>query len=199
MSVIEQSTPTRYPDVRNYIGGAFVDASDRKMLDITNPADGSVISRVPLSGMTEVDRAVDAAQKAFPGWSGTPIKERVQVFYKYKALLEQNIDELAALVSEENGKVRSEAAAEVLKSAELCEFACSLPQIVPGEVLEVSRGVECRVERYPVGVVASITPFNFPNMVPNWTIPNAIALGNCMILKPSEQVPLSSGRIAELL
>jgi malonate-semialdehyde dehydrogenase (acetylating)/methylmalonate-semialdehyde dehydrogenase len=87
----------------------------------------------------------------------------------------------------------------VLKSAELTEFACSLPQIVTGEVLEVSRGVECRVERYPVGVVAAITPFNFPNMVPNWSIPNAIALGNCLILKPSELVPLSAGRIAELL
>src|SRR5207244_7794498 len=84
-------------------------------------------------------------------------------------------------------------------SAELTEFACSLPQITAGEVLEVSRGVECRIERFPVGIVASITPLNFPNMVPNWTIPNAIALGNCMILKPSEQVPISSGRIAELL
>lgn len=198
MSVVQQ-TATKYPDVRNYIGGAFVDASDRRMLDITNPADGSVISRVPLSGQTEVDRAVDAARKAFPAWSATPIKERVQVFYRYKALLEKNIDELAALVTEENGKIRGEGAAEVLKSAELCEFACSLPQIAAGEVLEVSRGVECRVERYPVGVVASITPFNFPNMVPNWTIPNALALGNCMVLKPSEQVPLSSGRIAELL
>ncbi|MDQ6610974.1 MAG: CoA-acylating methylmalonate-semialdehyde dehydrogenase, partial [Gemmatimonadota bacterium] len=135
----------------------------------------------------------------FPGWSGTPIKERVQVFYRYKALLEKHIDELAALVTEENGKIASEARAEVLKSAELTEFACSLPQIMPGEVLEVSRGVECRVERFPVGVVASVTPFNFPNMVPNWSIPNALALGNCMILKPSELVPLSARRIAELL
>ncbi len=199
MPVLEQTSATKYPDVRNYIGGAFVDVSDRTMLDITNPADGGVISRVPLSGMREIDQAVDAARKALPAWSATPIKERVQVFYRYKALLERNIDELAALVTEENGKIKSEGAAEVLKSAELCEFATSLPQIVPGEVLEVSRGVECRVERYPVGVVASITPFNFPNMVPNWTIPNAIALGNCMVLKPSEQVPLSSGRIAELL
>ncbi|MGZ5443684.1 MAG: CoA-acylating methylmalonate-semialdehyde dehydrogenase [Thermoanaerobaculia bacterium] len=199
MSVLEQTATTKYPDVRNYIGGTFVDASARSMLDVTNPADGSVISRVPLSGMREIDQAVDAARKALPAWSATPIKERVQVFYRYKALLEKNTDELAALVTEENGKIKGEGAAEVLKSAELCEFATSLPQIVPGEVLEVSRGVECRVERYPVGVVASITPFNFPNMVPNWTIPNAIALGNCMVLKPSEQVPLSSGRIAELL
>jgi malonate-semialdehyde dehydrogenase (acetylating) / methylmalonate-semialdehyde dehydrogenase len=199
MSVIEQSAPAKYPDVRNYIGGSFVDGNGSRHLDVTNPADGSVLSRVPLSGMNEVDRAVQAARKAQPAWAATPIKERVQVFYRYKALLEKNIDELSTLVTEENGKIRGEAEAEVLKSAELCEFACSLPQIIPGEVLEVSRGVECRVERYPVGIVASIAPFNFPNMVPNWTIPNAIALGNAMILKPSEQVPISSGRIAELL
>ncbi len=190
MPVLEQT----YPDVRNYIGGTFVDTSDRKTLDVTNPATGNVISRVPLSGMTEIDRAVDAARKAFPAWSGTPIKERAQVFYRYKALLEKNIDELAALVTEENGKIRQRRrAAEVLKSAELCEFACSLPQIVAGEVLEVSRAAwNAASSAIPVGVVASITPFNFPNMVPNWTIPNAIALGNCMILKPSEQVPLSA-------
>src|SRR5687768_10079627 len=199
MTTIDQAARTRYPDVRNYIGGTFVDAPERKLLEVTDPSSGGVLSRVPLSGTAEVDRAVQAAQSAQPAWAAVPIKERVQVFYRYKALLEKNIAELAALVSEENGKVRSEAEAEVLKSAELCEFACSLPQIIPGEVLEVSRGVECRVERYPVGVVASITPFNFPTMVPNWTIPNAIALGNCMILKPSEQVPLSAGRIAELL
>ncbi|MGZ5494522.1 MAG: CoA-acylating methylmalonate-semialdehyde dehydrogenase [Thermoanaerobaculia bacterium] len=199
MSVIEQSTSTKYPDVRNYIGGEFVDGNGAQYLDVTNPADGSVISRVPLSGQSEVDRAVQAAKKAFPGWAATPIKERVQIFFKYKALLEKNIEALAKLVTEENGKIDSEARAEVLKSAELTEFACSLPQLTAGEVLEVSRGVECRVERYPVGIVSSIVPFNFPNMVPNWTIPNALALGNCMILKPSEAVPISSLRIAELL
>ena len=199
MSVIEQSAATKYPDVRNYIGGKFVDGNGSQYIDVTNPASGSVISRVPLSGASEVDRAVQAAKKAFPSWSATPIKERVQVFFRYKALLEKHIEELSALVTEENGKVLSEGRAEVLKSAELTEFACSLPQLVSGEVLEVSRGVECRVERYPVGVVASIVPFNFPNMVPNWTLPNALALGNCMILKPSEMVPLSSMRLAEIL
>ena len=197
MSAIDIST--KYPPVRNYIGGAFIDGEGYNHLDVTNPADGTVISRVPLSTAPAVDRAVQAAKRAFPAWSSLPIKERVQVFFRYKTLLEQNIEELAALITEENGKVDSEARAEVLKSAELTEFACSLPQITAGEVLEVSRGVECRVERFPAGIVASITPFNFPNMVPNWTIPNAIALGNCMILKPSEQVPLSAGRIAELL
>ena len=195
MTVIE----TKYPDVRNYIGGEFVDGNGADYLDVTNPADGNVISRVPLSGGAEVDRAVQAAKKAFPAWSGTTIKDRAQVFFRYKTLLEKHIDELARLVTEENGKVDSEARAEVAKSAELTEFACSLPQLTAGEVLEVSRGVECRVERYPAGVVASIVPFNFPLMVPNWTIPNALALGNCMILKPSELVPLSSRRIAELL
>jgi malonate-semialdehyde dehydrogenase (acetylating)/methylmalonate-semialdehyde dehydrogenase len=188
----------KYPEVRNYLSGSFV-GIDRDFLEVHNPSDGSVISRVPLSTQDDVDSAVAGAQRAFPGWSAMPIKERVQVFFRYKTLLEKNIDELAALITEENGKVASEARAEVLKSAELCEFACSLPQIAPGEVLEVSRGVECRIERYPLGVVAAITPFNFPNMVPNWSIPNAIALGNCMILKPSELVPLSAGRIAELL
>lgn len=199
MTAVDREVSTKYPAVRNYIGGAFVDSDASEWLDVTNPADGGVISRVPLSTAAAIDSAVQAASKALPGWAGMPIKERAQVFFRYKALLEKNIDELARLVSEENGKIESEGRAEVLKSAELCEFACSLPQIVPGEVLEVSRGVECRVEHFPVGVVASITPFNFPNMVPNWTIPNALALGNCMILKPSEQVPLSAGRIAELL
>lgn len=199
MTAVDREVSTKYPAVRNYIGGAFVDSDASEWLDVTNPADGGVISRVPLSTAAAIDSAVQAAGKALPGWAGMPIKERAQVFFRYKALLEKNIDELARLVSEENGKIESEGRAEVLKSAELCEFACSLPQIVPGEVLEVSRGVECRVEHFPVGVVASITPFNFPNMVPNWTIPNALALGNCMILKPSEQVPLSAGRIAELL
>jgi len=196
---VAESTRTKYPDVRNYIGGSFVDGNGSQYLDVTNPADGSVLSRVPLSAASEVDRAAQAAKKALPGWASTPLKERVQIFFRYKTLLEQNIDELAALITEENGKIDSEARAEVLKSAEVTEFACSLPQIASGEVLEVSRGVECRIERYPVGIVASITPFNFPNMVPNWTIPNAIAFGNCMILKPSELVPLSAGRIAELL
>src|SRR5512133_1487574 len=188
----------KYAELRNYVGGDFV-ATPRPLLDVHNPSSGDVISRVPLSTTAEVDAAVQAARVAFPAWAATPIKERVQVFYRYKTLLEQNIDELAALITEENGKIAIEARAEVLKSAELSEFACSLPQITPGEVLEVSRGVECRIERYPLGVVASIAPFNFPNMVPNWTIPNAIALGNCMILKPSELVPLSSNKIAELL
>src|SRR5215217_1233025 len=188
----------KYPEVRNYVAGDFV-KGQHEYLDVFNPSDGSVISRVPLSSRDDVDRAVQVAHAAFPAWSALPIKERVQVFFKYRTLLERDIEELTALVTEENGKIYAEAKAEILKAMELTEFACSLPQIASGEVLEVSRGVECRIERYPLGVVASVAPFNFPNMVPNWTIPNAIALGNCMILKPSELVPISAGRIAELL
>ena len=192
------ATPLRYGRLANSIGGRSVPVAG-EALDVFDPADGTVIAQVPMSGRAEVDAAADAARRAFPAWAGTPIKERVQVLYRYRTLLEQQAESLARLVTEENGKVHGEALAEVLKSVEQVEFACSLPQLVQGRVLEVSRGVECRVERHPVGVVASIVPFNFPNMVPNWTIPNAIALGNCMIMKPSELVPMSVMRIADLL
>jgi malonate-semialdehyde dehydrogenase (acetylating)/methylmalonate-semialdehyde dehydrogenase len=188
----------KYPPVRNYIGGQFVPAGGR-LLDVLDPSDGTTLSQVPLSTAADLDAAVRAAAEALPAWSQRTVKERVQVFYRYRTLLEREFAGLAALVSEEHGKTRAEAEAEVAKAIELTEFACSMPQIVTGEVLEVSRGVECRTDRHPVGVVASIAPFNFPNMVPHWTIPNAIALGNCLILKPSELVPLSAGRIAELL
>ncbi len=157
------------------------------------------LTELPCSTNADLEDAVKAAKNAFVTWSKTPIKERVQVFFRYKFLLEKNLHELAALGSEENGKTISESIAEIEKCIELTEFACSLPQLVTGEILEVSKGVECRTEHVPLGVVASIVPFNFPTMVPNWTIPNAIALGNCMIIKPSEKVPLSMGRIAMLL
>jgi malonate-semialdehyde dehydrogenase (acetylating)/methylmalonate-semialdehyde dehydrogenase len=188
----------RYPDVRNLIGGERVEG-EGAFLDVEAPADASLLSRVPLSSAAELDRAVAAAGAAFPGWAATPLKERVQVFFRYRTLLEQHMDELAGLVTEEHGKLPEEARAEVLKAMEVCEFACSLPQIAAGEVLEVSRGVECRTDRHPLGVVASIAPFNFPVMIPNWTIPNALALGNCLVLKPSELVPLSAARLGELL
>jgi malonate-semialdehyde dehydrogenase (acetylating)/methylmalonate-semialdehyde dehydrogenase len=174
-------------------------AGDGPLIDVHAPATGEVIARTPLSTAAAVDAAVQAARRALPAWSALPIRERVQVLFRYRALLEQQVDELSALIVEEHGKVGAEAHAEILKAIELTEFACALPQLATGEVLEVSRGVECRTERHPVGVVASIVPFNFPNMVPHWTIPNALALGNCMVLKPSELVPLSAGRIAELL
>lgn len=189
----------KYSVVKNFINGQFIDVDTDRMLDVVSPIDGSMLAQVPMSTTLQLDEAVAAARNAFPSWSRLPIKERVQVFFRYKSLLEKNMDELAKLCSEENGKTYSESVAEIEKCIELTEFASSLPQLIQGEVLEVSKGVECRTEHVPLGVVASIVPFNFPAMVPNWTIPNAIALGNCMIMKPSEKVPLSCGRIAELL
>ena len=188
-----------YLPVQNFIGGQWRVVPSGKTLEVISPLDGKCLSIVPLSTDSELDEAVKAATAAFPAWSRTPIKERVQVLFRYKSLLEAHSDELAALISEENGKTLVEAVAEIEKSVELTEFACSLPQLITGEWLEVSRGIDCRTERVPIGVVSSIVPFNFPAMVPNWTIPNAIALGNCMILKPSEKVPLTAGRLAQLL
>ena len=188
----------KYSPLHNFISGELI-PDTVSLMDVISPSDGTVLSTVPLSNYEAVNKAVKAAEKAFPVWSAIPVKERAQIFYKYKTLLEKHIDDLSLLVQEENGKTLSEARAEIEKSIEVTEYACAMPQIISGEVLEVSKGVECRIEHFPLGVVASITPFNFPNMVPNWTIPNALVLGNTMILKPSEQVPLSANRIAELL
>ena len=189
----------KYAPVQNYINGTFVNSGSQRTLDVISPLDGNLLSKVPMSTTKDLDTAVKAAKAAFVSWSKTPIKERVQVFFRYKTLLERDLKQLAALCSEENGKTYGESVAEIEKCIELTEFATSLPQLVTGEILEVSKGVECRTEHVPLGVVASIVPFNFPAMVPNWTIPNAIALGNCMILKPSEKVPLCCGKIAALL
>ncbi len=188
----------KQPQVKNFINGSF-SRNGQKSMDVVSPLTGEVISSLPMSGMKELDEAVQSAKTAFPLWSSKTLKERIQIFFRYRQLLEENMDELSKLIQLENGKTYSESRAEVEKSMELCEFAVSMPQIVTNEVQEVSRGVECRIERKPIGVVACITPFNFPNMVPHWTVPNAIVLGNTVIVKPSELVPLSVMRMAELL
>lgn len=189
----------KYEVVKNYYDGKFVESLSNESLEVISPIDGNLLSKVPMSTIEELNKVVESAKNAFPKWANTPIKERVQVFFKYRYLLEKNIDELTALISEENGKTWDEAKAEIEKAIELTEFACSMPQLVVGEILEVSKGVECRVEHFPLGVVASIVPFNFPLMVPNWTMPNALVLGNTMIMKPSELVPLSVAKMAKLL
>ncbi|MBL1279949.1 MAG: CoA-acylating methylmalonate-semialdehyde dehydrogenase [Fluviicola sp.] len=191
-------TLSKQPEVQNFIDGKF-ERNGQKSMNIESPLDGSIISTLPMSTYDDVDKAVKAAQKAYKSWSETTFKERAQIFFRYRALLEKNMDELSRLVQLENGKNYGESKAEVEKSMELCEFATSIPQIISNEVQEVSKGVECRTERKPLGVVASIAPFNFPNMVPHWTMPNALMLGNTMIMKPSELVPLSVVRMAELL
>lgn len=154
---------------------------------------------MPLSNAADLDRAVQAAARAQIEWGKQPVKQRVQVLYKLKALLERDIDRIAKVVSDENGKTIPEARAEVEKAIECIEYATSLPQLLAGEALEVSRGVECRSARYPLGVVAGITPFNFPAMVPMWMIPLAIGCGNAFVLKPSEQTPLAPVELAKLL
>ncbi|MEM9686404.1 MAG: CoA-acylating methylmalonate-semialdehyde dehydrogenase [Bacteroidota bacterium] len=185
-------------EVKNFINGIF-ERNGNAAMDVISPLDGSRISTLPLSKRKDVDAAVKAAEAAFPAWSAMTLKERVQFFFRYRTLLEQHIEELTQLVHLENGKTYGEAKAEIEKSMELCEFAVSMPQIITNEIQEVSKGVECRIERKPLGVVASVTPFNFPNMVPHWTMPNALVLGNTMVMKPSELVPLSTMRMAELL
>lgn len=186
------------PITKNFIGGHFQNGQQAS-LEVFSPVDGQVISKVVLSTKADLDQAVQKAQAAFPAWSALTLKERVQYFFNFRQLLKEHLDEIAEIVHLENGKIKSEAAAEVMKGMELSEFACSLPQIVQDEIQEVSKGIECRTSHVPLGVVASITPFNFPAMVPLWTIPNALALGNCMILKPSEKTPISAAKIAELL
>ena len=183
---------------KNFVGGQLTNGQ-QKTIDVLSPIDGQILSQVVLSTKTDLNLAVDQAQKAFPNWSGKTLKERVQIFYNFRALLQDNIDSLARIVHLENGKAIGEARAEVRKGMELTEFACSLPQFIHDEIQEVSAGIECRTTHVPIGIVASITPFNFPAMVPLWTIPNALALGNCMILKPSEKTPMAAIKIAELL
>jgi malonate-semialdehyde dehydrogenase (acetylating)/methylmalonate-semialdehyde dehydrogenase len=185
--------------LENFVDGQFTGTPDCATLDVSSPLDGSLIATVPDSGAAELDAAVKSARRAFPEWSSLTARQRSQVAYRYRELLLRDLDELAQLIHMENGKTVGEARGELIRSIEVTEFACSLPQLVAGQVLEVSPGVECRVDRSPVGVVASVTPFNFPSMVPHWTIPIAITLGNTFVWKPSEHVPLTAVRTAELL
>ena len=194
-----ETKESKYPKVQNYINGRFEENGHSEVLDVISPIDGRTLSTVPLSDAKDVDQAVKAAETAYKDWSSQTLKDRVQIFFNYRQLLEKHREELTELIHLENGKTLGEAEAEVSKSIELTEFATSMPQIVNTEVQEVSKGVEARIDRKPLGVVASIAPFNFPLMVPHWSLPNALVLGNCMVLKPSEVVPLSSMRIAELL
>ena len=184
--------------INNFIKGRF-ENSTSKTIPVWNPQNGEKLTTVTCSSKKELNKAVSSAKSAFYKWSNLTLKERVDVFYEFRNELKNNITSLANSICQENGKTFEEARAEILKGIELTEFACSMPQIIHDEIQEVSRGVECRSSHVPLGIVASITPFNFPIMVPMWTIPNAIVLGNCMILKPSEQTPVGASKIAELL
>lgn len=186
-------------EVKNFINGNFVSGSLPNQIDIISPISGDKLTFFNESNLDDLNLIVETALIAQKTWQKVTLKERVQVLYRYKQLLEKNRDFLTDIICLENGKTHSEAQAEIDKAIELTEFACSLPQFVNGEYMEVSKGVFCTSTRVPIGVVASIVPFNFPTMVPHWTIVNAIALGNAFILKPSEMVPISSQFTAKLL
>ena len=184
--------------IENFINGEFKN-SKNDSISVWNPQEGKIFTEVVNSSLKELDKAVASAKNAYNNWASYTLKERVEFFFEFRNQLKNNIDSLSDSICQENGKTFDEAKAEVLKGIELTEFACSMPQIIHDEIQEVSRDVECRSSHVPVGIVSSITPFNFPIMVPLWTIPNALVLGNCMILKPSEQTPVGASRIAELL
>jgi malonate-semialdehyde dehydrogenase (acetylating)/methylmalonate-semialdehyde dehydrogenase len=184
--------------IAHYISGKQATEKGRS-IGVISPIDGSSLGEVAVADTALVDRAVQAAGKAYAEWALTPVKERVQPLFRYKSIVEKNLQELAEINSAENGKTIAEAEAGIRKGLECIEYAASLPQLLGGRILEVSVGVDCEERRFPLGVVAGITPFNFPAMVPMWMFPLAIGTGNAFILKPSEQVPLTALKIAEWL
>jgi len=187
------------PELANYVNGGWRRATATEFFEVRNPATAEVLARTPLSAATEVEAAVQAAAAAFPAWRRTPPGERVQYLFKLKNLLEENLEELARIITIENGKTFAEAKAEMRRAIENVEVACGIPIMMQGYNLEdVTPGVDEMQIRQPLGVVAAITPFNFPAMVVYWFLPYAIACGNTFILKPSERVPLSMRRAYEL-
>jgi len=186
--------------LQNYVNGAWEKSSAGEVLKIVNPASTAVLAEVPLSPATDVGRAVDAALKAFPAWRRTPVGERIQPLFKLKFLLESNLERLARTISEECGKTYAESTGELRRAIENVEMACGMPALMQGRNNEdIASGIDEHMIRQPLGVVAAITPFNFPGMIPFWFLPYAVAAGNSFILKPSERVPITSVRIFELL
>jgi malonate-semialdehyde dehydrogenase (acetylating)/methylmalonate-semialdehyde dehydrogenase len=184
---------------RNLVGGEWVTPTGAEMLDVRSPYTGTVIGRIPMTPASGVAPVVEAAKKAAEGWRAMGLRDRTARMLKFRMLMEQNLDKLANSAAREAGKTVGEARAGVLKGIEVCDFALSVQNLDTGGAMEVSRGVTCEFKREPLGVVAGITPFNFPAMVPLWMIPNALTVGNAFILKPSEKVPLTSLLLGELL
>jgi len=188
------------PIVQHYIGGQRMEGDGKRRAEVFDPAIGRVARQVVLANAHDVDRAVRVAQAAFPLWAATAPLTRARVMFRFRELLERNAEEIAAVVTAEHGKILSDAAGELTRGLEVVEFACGIPELLKGEFSEqVARGVDCFSLRQPLGVVAGITPFNFPSMVPLWMAPIALAAGNCFILKPSERDPSASLMLADLL
>jgi malonate-semialdehyde dehydrogenase (acetylating)/methylmalonate-semialdehyde dehydrogenase len=186
--------------VSNYVNGQWVDSATNEWLDVVNPATGETIAQTPSSTPNEVKATIEAAAAAYPAWRRTPPEDRIQPLFKLKMLLEEHIDELGRIITQENGKTFTEAKAELRRAIENVEVACGIPTMMQGYNLEdVARGIDEIMIRQPLGVVAAITPFNFPGMIPFWFLPYAIATGNTLIMKPSERVPLTMRRAFELL
>ena len=186
--------------LENYVGGAWTPASGAEALDVTNPATGETLARVPLSSAADLDAAVTAAREALPAWRGVSVIERGRRMFALRAGLDARREELARSVTTEMGKTIADARAEVARMIEMVEAACAVPTTMQGRIIEdVSRNVDAETVRQPVGVCAAIVPFNFPAMVPFWFLPFAIACGNTFVLKPSEQVPLTQQIAFEVL
>lgn len=186
--------------IPNYVAGNWRTPATGDCVAVTNPATGELLGQTPLSTAADVDGAVRAAAAAFPSWRRTPPGERIQYLFALKALLEEHIDELARIITTENGKTLAEAKAEIRRGIENVEVACGIPTLMQGYNLEdVTPGVDEMLIRQPLGVVAAITPFNFPIMIPFWFLPYAIACGNTLVIKPSERVPLSMRHAMDLI
>src|SRR5437660_5336109 len=186
--------------IPHYIDGQWVESGAREWSEIVNPATGESLGKVPISDAAEVTKAIDAAAAAYPAWRRTPPEDRIQPLFKLKVLLEDHVDEISRLITQENGKTFSEAKAEMRRAIENVEVACGIPMMMQGYNLEdVARGIDESMIRQPLGVVAAITAFNFPGMIPFWFLPYAITCGNTLIVKPSERVPLTMKLAFELL
>src|SRR5687768_17307821 len=191
---------TAVASIEHWIGGRIVPGQSGRRAEVFNPATGGVTGQVALANSTEVANAVAAAQAAFPAWADTPPIRRARVMFKFLELLNQEKDNLARAITAEHGKVFTDAQGEVSRGIDIVEFACGIPQLLKGDYTDqVSTGMDNWTMRQPLGVVAGITPFNFPVMVPMWMYPVAIAAGNCFVLKPSPLDPTPSLMVADLL
>jgi malonate-semialdehyde dehydrogenase (acetylating)/methylmalonate-semialdehyde dehydrogenase len=194
------TTATEVLRVSQYVNGRWVDSNAAEWQEVVNPATGEILAKVPVADAAEVGAAIEAAAAAYPQWRRTPPEDRIQPLFKLKQLLEDQLDDLARIITQENGKTLTEAKGELRRAIENVEVACGIPMMMQGYNLEdVARGIDETMIRQPLGVVAAITPFNFPGMIPFWFLPYAIACGNTLILKPSERVPLTMRRAFELL
>ncbi len=200
MSSSASAAATQVRTLGHYIGGSLQVGSSGRTGTVFNPATGDVTASVAFASKQEMQAAIRAAKDALPAWSATPPLQRARVMFRFKALLDEHIGELAAIITSEHGKVLSDASGEVTRGLEVVEFACGIPQVLKGEFSDsVGRGIDSWSLRQPVGVCAGITPFNFPAMVPMWMFPIAIACGNTFVLKPSEKDPSCALRLAQLL